>query len=84
MNTNDNHPRYSGMLDHAERDEFLPFVHELASVALAVVRRHYLQGTAVELKGDDTPVTVADGPRACTAPGETATATSRWPPAAPT
>lgn len=57
---NDNPPRYSGTLDHAERSEFLPFVHELAAVAMAVVRRHYLQGTVVELKGDDTPVTVAD------------------------
>jgi histidinol phosphatase-like enzyme (inositol monophosphatase family) len=53
-------PRYSGTLDPAERDEFLPFLHELAAVAMAIVRRHYLQGTAVELKGDDTPVTVAD------------------------
>src|SRR5690349_14289170 len=52
--------RYSGRLDPAERDEFLPFVHELAAVAMAVVRRHFLRGTAVELKGDDTPVTLAD------------------------
>jgi histidinol phosphatase-like enzyme (inositol monophosphatase family) len=54
------HPRYSGSLDHAERDEFLPFVHELAAISTAVIRRHYLQGTAIELKGDDTPVTAAD------------------------
>ncbi len=52
--------RYSGHLDAAERAEFLPFVHELAAISTAVIRRHYLQGTAIELKGDDTPVTAAD------------------------
>jgi histidinol phosphatase-like enzyme (inositol monophosphatase family) len=57
---NDDAPRFSGTLDRAERDEFLPFVHELAAVSTAVVRRYYLQGTAVELKGDHTPVTAAD------------------------
>jgi histidinol phosphatase-like enzyme (inositol monophosphatase family) len=57
---NDDAPRFSGTLDRAERDEFLPFVHELAVVSTAVVRRYYLQGTAVELKGDHTPVTAAD------------------------
>jgi myo-inositol-1(or 4)-monophosphatase len=57
---NDDAPRFSGTLDRAERDEFLPFVHELAAVSKAVVRRYYLQGTAVELKGDHTPVTAAD------------------------
>lgn len=57
---NHDHPRYSGTLDRAERDEFLPFLHELTAVAMAIVRRHYLNDTAVELKVDDTPVTVAD------------------------
>jgi histidinol phosphatase-like enzyme (inositol monophosphatase family) len=53
-------PRYSATLDAAERAEFVPFLHELAAVSTAVIGRHYLQGTAIELKGDDTPVTVAD------------------------
>jgi histidinol phosphatase-like enzyme (inositol monophosphatase family) len=57
---NDDAPRFSGILEPAERDEFLPFVRELAAVSTAVVRRYYLQGTAVELKGDHTPVTAAD------------------------
>lgn len=53
-------PRHSAPLHDAERREFLPFVHELAAVAAAVIRPYYLHGTAVELKGDDTPVTAAD------------------------
>jgi myo-inositol-1(or 4)-monophosphatase len=53
-------PRYSGRLDRAERAEFLPFLHELAAVSAAVIRPYYLHGTAVEIKGDDTPVTAAD------------------------
>lgn len=57
---NHNFPRHSATLDHAERDEFVPFIHELAAISTAIIRRHYLQGTAIELKGDDTPVTAAD------------------------
>lgn len=53
-------PRYSGHLDAAERDEFLPFVRELAAISAAVICRHYLQGTPVERKADDSPVTAAD------------------------
>lgn len=52
--------RYSGTLDRAERAEFTPFLHELAAVSAAVIRPYYLQGTAIETKGDDTPVTAAD------------------------
>jgi histidinol phosphatase-like enzyme (inositol monophosphatase family) len=52
--------RYSGKLDRAERAEFTPFLHELAAVSAAVIRPYYLQGTAIETKGDDTPVTAAD------------------------
>ena len=53
-------PRYSAPLDAAERREFTPFVQELAAASAAVIRSHYLDGTAVEIKGDDSPVIVAD------------------------
>jgi len=53
-------PRYSAPLDAAERREFTPFVQELAAASAAVIRSHYLDGTAVEIKGDDSPVTAAD------------------------
>ncbi|MBU9589639.1 inositol monophosphatase family protein [Burkholderia multivorans] len=52
--------RYSGMLDAAERTEFLPFLRELASVSSSIVRQHYLTGVAVDWKSDHTPVTAAD------------------------
>ena len=52
--------RYSGQLDRAERAEFTPFLHELAAVSAAVILPWYLQGTAIETKGDDSPVTAAD------------------------
>jgi histidinol phosphatase-like enzyme (inositol monophosphatase family) len=51
--------RHSAPLDRAERAEFVPFLHELAAVSAAVIRPYYLHA-AVELKGDDTPVTAAD------------------------
>lgn len=54
------HPRYGGLLERAERDEFLPFLHELAAVSGAVIRPFFAQGTPVETKSDDSPVTVAD------------------------
>jgi histidinol phosphatase-like enzyme (inositol monophosphatase family) len=57
---NHNFPRHSATLDHAERDEFVPFIHELAAISTAIICRHYLQGMTIELKGDDTPVTAAD------------------------
>jgi histidinol phosphatase-like enzyme (inositol monophosphatase family) len=59
--TNDDLPRYSAPLHAAEAREFLPFVHELAAVSAGVIRRWFMNpATAVELKGDDTPVTAAD------------------------
>lgn len=54
------HVRHSATLDAAERSEFVAFVHELAAVSAAVIRPYYLQQTAVETKGDDSPVTAAD------------------------
>ena len=51
--------RYSGTLDGAERDEFAPFVRELAAVSAAVIRPFFLHA-AVETKRDNTPVTAAD------------------------
>jgi myo-inositol-1(or 4)-monophosphatase len=57
---NEQHLRYSGTLERAERDEFLPFVHELAAISSALIKGYYLQGTAIERKSDNTPVTAAD------------------------
>ncbi len=54
------HHRYSGKLERAERREFLPFLNELAAVSAAVIRPFFMQGTAVETKSDDSPVTAAD------------------------
>lgn len=54
------YPRYSGQLEVAERQEFLPFLHELAAVSSAVIRPYYLQGTSIETKADNSPVTAAD------------------------
>lgn len=53
-------PRFAATLEAAERAEFEPFVHELAAVATAIVRRWFLQDSGVETKADDTPVTAAD------------------------
>ncbi len=53
-------PRYSGELNVAEAREFVPFVHELIRVALAVIRPLFLSGTEVMAKADASPVTRAD------------------------
>ncbi len=53
-------PLHSGVADRAERDEFLPFVHELAAVSGAAIRAHYLTGVDAQLKTDASPVTIAD------------------------
>jgi histidinol phosphatase-like enzyme (inositol monophosphatase family) len=53
-------PRFSAVPDAAERAEFVPFARELAAVAAAVIRQHYLTGVVVDTKGDATPVTIAD------------------------
>lgn len=58
--TTNAYPRYSGQLELAERREFLPFLHELAAVSSAVIRRYYLEGTTIETKADNSPVTAAD------------------------
>jgi myo-inositol-1(or 4)-monophosphatase len=52
--------RYSAPLERAEREEFLSFLHELAGVSAAVIRRYYLQSAPVDTKADDSPVTAAD------------------------
>ncbi|MGI9133152.1 MAG: inositol monophosphatase family protein [Rhodoferax sp.] len=54
------YPLYSATLEAAERREFLPFLQQLAEISGAVIRGYYLQGTATEYKGDNTPVTAAD------------------------
>lgn len=53
-------PRHSGVADRAERDEFLPFVDELAAVSGAAIRAHYLTGVGAQVKADASPVTIAD------------------------
>ena len=53
-------PPYSGTLGRAEQREFVPFVHELIGIAFATIERYFLSGTAVDTKGDASPVTLAD------------------------
>ena len=52
--------RYSAQAERAEREEFIPFVHELAAASGTVIRAHYLTGIASETKADASPVTAAD------------------------
>lgn len=52
--------RYSGTLEAAKRAEFLPFLHELATVSTSIIRQHYLTGVAIDWKSDHSPVTAAD------------------------
>ncbi|PJF45763.1 MAG: histidinol-phosphatase, partial [Candidatus Thermofonsia Clade 3 bacterium] len=40
--------------------EFLPFAQRLAEVSAAVIRPYFRNGAAVELKADESPVTIAD------------------------
>ncbi len=40
--------------------EFVTFAHRLADAAGAVIRPYYRAGVAVDVKPDDSPVTVAD------------------------
>lgn len=54
------YPRYSGVLEAAERLEFEPFLRQLAAASGAVICRHYAQGSAVATKADGSPVTAAD------------------------
>ena len=53
-------PRYSGRPDALEREEFVPFVEELAEASSVLIRRHYLTGIGVDHKRDLSPVTAAD------------------------
>ncbi|MBO9393764.1 histidinol-phosphatase [Caldilinea sp.] len=52
--------RYSGTLEADEAQEFLPFAQRLAEVSAAAIRPYFRNGAAVELKADESPVTVAD------------------------
>jgi len=54
------HPRYSAPLSTAEQSEFVPFLHELLATATAVIQPLFMSGTAVDSKGDASPVTAAD------------------------
>jgi myo-inositol-1(or 4)-monophosphatase len=52
--------RCSAPLDAAEQREFVPFMHELITVAAGVIRPLFMSGTAVIDKADASPVTQAD------------------------
>ncbi|MGZ9076120.1 MAG: inositol monophosphatase family protein [Burkholderiaceae bacterium] len=52
--------RYSASLSTAEEREFVPFMHELIASAFASIRPLFLGGTAVAMKSDASPVTLAD------------------------
>jgi len=52
--------RYGAALTRAEEREFVPFAHELIAVGFATIRSYFLSGTAVDLKSDASPVTLAD------------------------
>lgn len=52
--------RYSESLSVAEEREFVPFMHELIAIAFASIRPLFLSGTAVSMKSDASPVTLAD------------------------
>ena len=52
--------RYSASLSAAEEREFVPFMHELIAIAFASIRPLFLSGTAVSMKSDTSPVTLAD------------------------
>ncbi|HVL56005.1 MAG TPA: histidinol-phosphatase [Burkholderiaceae bacterium] len=54
------HETFTAIPDQAERAELVPFARELAVVAAAVIRQHYLTGAAIVTKEDDSPVTIAD------------------------
>jgi histidinol phosphatase-like enzyme (inositol monophosphatase family) len=53
-------PRFSADADRAEREDFVPFIHELAAASAAVIREYYLTGLRAESKADASPVTIAD------------------------
>lgn len=48
------------MAEAADPTRFLPFAHELANAARAIVTRYWRQPVAVDHKADDSPVTIAD------------------------
>ena len=53
-------PKFSGELDPAEENEFVHFAQHLADASANVIRQYYRTGYSVELKADESPVTIAD------------------------
>lgn len=51
---------YSGALDASEEAELLAFARQLAESSAAIIRRYYRSGFEVQLKADESPVTIAD------------------------
>ena len=52
--------RFSALLSAAEEREFVPFMHQLIAKAFGSIRPLFLGGTEVSMKGDASPVTLAD------------------------
>lgn len=52
--------KFSGVLDAAEEYEFVRFAQHLADASANVIRQYYRTGYRVELKSDESPVTIAD------------------------
>jgi myo-inositol-1(or 4)-monophosphatase len=53
-------PLFTQSADAAQLQEFSTFISELSKISGAIIRGHYLSGTAVESKSDQSPVTAAD------------------------
>lgn len=52
--------KYSGGCDANERQEFVPFIRELAAASGELIRGYYMGDYRVQTKSDATPVTAAD------------------------
>lgn len=53
-------PLFTKAADAAQLQEFSTFIAELCKISGGIIRSHYLSGTTVESKSDQSPVTVAD------------------------
>ncbi|WP_051516530.1 inositol monophosphatase family protein [Herbaspirillum sp. RV1423] len=53
-------PFFTKAAEPAQLQEFHAFIGELCKISGAIIRGHYLSGTAVESKSDQSPVTAAD------------------------
>ena len=51
---------YSGSLDSGEQKELLAFAKLLADASAGIIRHYYRTGYDVDIKSDESPVTIAD------------------------